>query len=82
MSERNLRDVATGLRFPEGPIALADGSFLVVGIEAGRVSRISADGVVSTLADTGGGPNGAALGRMAGCTSATMAAWHSIILMA
>ena len=80
MSERNLRDVATGLRFPEGPIALADGSFLVVEIEAGRVSRVSADGVVTTLADTGGGPNGAALGpdgRVYVCNNGGMAFHHS-----
>jgi gluconolactonase len=80
LNEPNLRDIATGLRFPEGPVALADGSFLVVEIEAGRVSRVSADGVVSTLADTGGGPNGAALGpdgRVYICNNGGMAFHYS-----
>ena len=29
-----LREVTSGLRFPEGPVALADGSVLVVEIES------------------------------------------------
>ena len=80
MSECNLRHVATGLCFPEGPIALTDGSFIVVEIEAGRVSRISPDGLISTLADTGGGPNGAALGpdgRVYVCNNGGMAFHYS-----
>ena len=32
--------VATGLRFPEGPIALRDGSVLVVEIERKTLTRI------------------------------------------
>ena len=32
----DLRTVATGLRFPEGPVALADGSVLLVEIARGR----------------------------------------------
>ena len=39
-----LREIATGLRFPEGPVALADGSVLVVEIEAARLTRIAPDG--------------------------------------
>jgi gluconolactonase len=31
-----MKVLASGLRFPEGPIALADGSVLVVEIEAAR----------------------------------------------
>jgi gluconolactonase len=54
--------VAEGLAFPEGPIALADGSVVVTEIEAGVLTRISASGKKSTLAKTGGGPNGAAVG--------------------
>ena len=54
--------VATGLRFPEGPIALSDGSVLVVEIARGTVSRVLPDGVVGVVAETGGGPNGMALG--------------------
>jgi gluconolactonase len=54
--------VATGLAFPEGPVALADGSVLVVEIKRGTLSRVRADGSVEVVATLGGGPNGAAIG--------------------
>lgn len=54
--------VATGLQFPEGPIALADGSVLLVETRRGTLSRVAADGAISVVAQLGGGPNGAALG--------------------
>ncbi|MCB1268108.1 MAG: hypothetical protein KDB19_08285, partial [Microthrixaceae bacterium] len=54
--------LATGLRFPEGPVALDDGSVLLVEIERGTLSRVSPDGTVDVVADCGGGPNGAAIG--------------------
>ena len=54
--------VASGLRFPEGPVAMADGSVIVVEIAAGRITRIRPDGTKSTVAETGGGPNGLAIG--------------------
>ncbi len=54
--------VATGLRFPEGPVAMDDGSVLLVEIERGTLSRVSPDGAVDVVADCGGGPNGAAIG--------------------
>lgn len=54
--------VATGLRFPEGPIAMPDGTVLVVEIARGTLSRVHPDGTVEVVADTGGGPNGAAIG--------------------
>jgi gluconolactonase len=54
--------IAEGLAFPEGPVELPDGSILVTEIGAGRLTRIRSDGAVSVVADTGGGPNGAALG--------------------
>ncbi len=56
------RVMATGLGFPEGPIAMPDGSVLVVEIAAGRLSRITQDGQRETVANVGGGPNGAAMG--------------------
>src|SRR5438874_2418424 len=58
----NFRVVAEGLRFPEGPVALSDGSVLVVEIEGGALSRCTLDGRVEMIAQTGGGPNGAAIG--------------------
>jgi gluconolactonase len=56
------RVIATGLQFPEGPIALDDGSVLLVEIKRGTLSRVSADGNVEVAAELGGGPNGAAFG--------------------
>lgn len=54
--------IAEGLFIPEGPVAMADGSILVVEVGGGKVHRISAAGERSLLADLGGGPNGAAIG--------------------
>ena len=59
--------IATGLKFPEGPIALPDGSVLVVEIQGTRLLRIEPDGQVQTVATLGGGPNGAALGPDGHC---------------
>ncbi|MEJ2204947.1 MAG: SMP-30/gluconolactonase/LRE family protein [Gemmatimonadota bacterium] len=56
------RRVTEGLEFPEGPVALPDGSVLVTEIRGGRVTRVEPDGTRTTYADTGGGPNGAAFG--------------------
>lgn len=60
MSE--LRQVTTGLRFPEGPIAMNDGSVILVEIERGTLTRVAPDGATSVVAECGGGPNGAAIG--------------------
>ena len=54
--------VTEGLAFPEGPIAMADGSVIVVEIRAGRLTRVQPDGRKEIVAETGGGPNGAAIG--------------------
>lgn len=62
-----MRIVAEGLGFTEGPIALPDGSLLVVEVLGGRLTRIAADGTVSTVAILGGGPNGAAIGPDGHC---------------
>lgn len=57
-----MKQLASGLHFPEGPIAMADGTILVCEIAAGRISRIGEDGTVELVAEPGGGPNGAAFG--------------------
>ncbi|MDH5541104.1 MAG: SMP-30/gluconolactonase/LRE family protein, partial [Rhizobacter sp.] len=57
-----IREIATGLLFPEGPIAMADGSVLLVEIARGCLSRVLPDGRVQVVAQLGGGPNGAAIG--------------------
>lgn len=54
--------VADGLRFPEGPVVMPDGSVVVVEIEPGRITRVTADGAKQVIATPGGGPNGLALG--------------------
>lgn len=56
------RTVAEGLRFPEGPTPLSDGSVLVVEIARGTLSRVLIDGTVEVVAECGGGPNGSAIG--------------------
>ena len=57
-----IREIAAGLQFPEGPIAMDDGSVLLVEIARGTLSRVTMDGRVSVVAELGGGPNGAAIG--------------------
>src|SRR3546814_16319173 len=57
-----LSTIATSLRFPEGPVAMPDGSVIVVEIAAGRIPRVRPDGPKETVADTGGGPNYLAIG--------------------
>lgn len=54
--------VAEGLRFPEGPVAMPDGSVIVVEIAAGRITRVAPNGGKHVIAAPGGGPNGLALG--------------------
>jgi gluconolactonase len=63
----NLRTLATGLRFPEGPIAMRDGSVVLVEIARGTLSRVAPNGTVEVIAKLGGGPNGAAIGPDGKC---------------
>ena len=52
----DIRVMATGLRFPEGPVAMADGSVILGEIAGGAVTRVAPDGTKSTVSATGGGP--------------------------
>ncbi|HEX8512374.1 MAG TPA: SMP-30/gluconolactonase/LRE family protein [Allosphingosinicella sp.] len=54
--------MAEGLEFPEGPVAMADGSVIVAEIKGRRITRVRPDGSKEVLAETGGGPNGLAVG--------------------
>ena len=54
--------VASGLGFPEGPVALADGSVVLTEINGGWITRVAPDGAVTRLGAPAGGPNGLALG--------------------
>ena len=62
-----ITEIATGLQFPEGPIAMPDGSIIVVEIQRGTVSRVSPGGSIEVIATPGGGPNGAAIGPDGAC---------------
>jgi gluconolactonase len=54
--------VCEGLGFPEGPVSLDDGRVLVTDLLAGTIVEVSS-GVPVVVADCGGAPNGAAIGR-------------------
>ena len=58
--------IVEGLKFPEGPIAMPDGSLLVVEIARGTLSRVR-NGKITVVAELGGGPNGAAIGPDGHC---------------
>jgi gluconolactonase len=58
----DLQLVAEGLKFPEGPIAMADGSVVLVEMQRKTLSRVAPDGAIGVIAELGGGPNGAAVG--------------------
>ncbi len=62
-----LREIASGLKFPEGPIAMPDGSVVLVEIARGSLSRVAPGGSIEVIADLGGGPNGAAIGPDGKC---------------
>ncbi|HIG43570.1 MAG: SMP-30/gluconolactonase/LRE family protein [bacterium] len=62
-----MSEVTGGLQFPEGPIAMPDGSVLLVEIQRGTLSRVTVSGKVEVVAEPGGGPNGAALGPDGRC---------------
>src|SRR5581483_3623349 len=58
-----MREITGGLQFPEGPIAMDDGSVVLVEIARGTLSRVDVDkGTIDVVAECGGGPNGAAVG--------------------
>lgn len=57
-----VRILATGLGFPEGPIVMPDGSVILTEIRKNQCSRVTPDGKVSLFSATGGGPNGIAVG--------------------
>ena len=63
VTDTELRELASGLRFPEGPVVLPDGDIAVTELNAGTIRRVPANGGESTvIADCGGSPNGAAIG--------------------
>lgn len=75
-----MKTLATGLKMPEGPVALTDGSLIVVEMLGGRLSRIAPDGGVSVIAELGGGPNGAAIGPDGRCYVCNNGGFGQIVL--
>ena len=59
---KNARVLTDGLRFPEGPVAMNDGSVLVTELIGKKITRVAPDGTKTTVAETGGSPNGLAIG--------------------
>jgi gluconolactonase len=62
-----IKEITRGLLFPEGPVAMSDGSVLVVEIQRGTLTRVNPDGSHMVIARPGGGPNGAAIGPDGAC---------------
>lgn len=58
----DVSEVTSGLRFPEGPVACADGTVLLVEIAGERVVRVHPSGEQEVVTELRGGPNGAAMG--------------------
>lgn len=53
--------IVDGLAFPEGPVAMDDGSVILVELAGGRITRCW-NGRKELVSAIGGGPNGAAIG--------------------
>jgi gluconolactonase len=59
--------LAAGLRFPEGPIWMPDGSLLLVELERATLTRVRPGREPEVVAFLGGCPNGAAMGPDNAC---------------
>ncbi|MEQ1709038.1 MAG: SMP-30/gluconolactonase/LRE family protein [Terricaulis sp.] len=71
--------LAENLQFPEGPIAMPDGSVILVEIKRGTLTRVW-NGKTEIIAQLGGGPNGAAFGPDGAvyvCNNGGFA-WHEV----
>ena len=74
--------IATDLQFPEGPVAMDDGSILLVEIKRGTLTWLEPDGSVRRRFDLGGGPNGAAIGpdgKAYICNNGGVFEWHDVM---
>ena len=49
-----MQAVTDGLRFPEGPVAMADGSVVLVEMRRGTLTRVTPEGRRETIAHLGG----------------------------
>ena len=55
MTATAFTELAAGLQFPEGPVAMPDGSVVVVEILGERVIRVCPDGSIDVVAEVPGG---------------------------
>lgn len=62
MATTAFTEITNGLQFPEGPVAMPDGSVILTEMFAHRVTRVALDGTKTVVAEMAGGPNGLALG--------------------
>jgi len=62
MAETAFTEITTGLQFPEGPVAMPDGSVILTEMFASRLTRVAPDGTKTTVAEIDGSPNGLAVG--------------------
>jgi len=62
MANPALETVTTGLRFPEGPVAMPDGSIILTEMFGHCLTRVAPDGTKTKVADIVGLPNGLAPG--------------------
>ena len=58
----DIKILASGFGFPEGPIVMPDGAVILTEIRNGRCSRVTPDGKSAVFSECGGGPNGLAIG--------------------
>lgn len=62
MANTAFTEITTGLQFPEGPVAMPDGSVILTELFASRLTRVAPDGTKTTVAEINGSPNGLAVG--------------------
>jgi gluconolactonase len=58
----DVKILATGFGFPEGPVVCPDGGIILTEIRNNQLSRVGPDGKTSVFSRCGGGPNGLAFG--------------------
>src|SRR5260370_15249306 len=58
----DIRILASGLGFPEGPVWMADGSVILGEISGSKATRVTPNGAKTEIGKAGGGPNGVATG--------------------
>ena len=62
MADTAFTEITTGLQFPEGPVAMPDGSVILTELFASRLTRVAPDGTKTIVAEINGSPNGLAVG--------------------